>query len=232
VVGVTLRTIGLIGGLDWETSAAYYRLVNERVRARAGGSRSAPLLLYSFDYEEVEPLQLSGRWDEAAALLVAAATRLERSGADLVVLCSNTLHRVAGEIEASIGVPFVHLADAVAAGVRARGLSRVGLLGSRTTMEQPFLAGRLRERGLTVLVPDDEERARVHAIIFDELVHHTVADASRAALGRIVEGLAAAGAEAIVVANFELVQAIDRPAVEALLSVQLHAEAAADAAFA
>ena len=166
-----MKTIGLIGGMSWESSAEYYRLINEEVKRRLGGFHSADTLMLSVDFAEVEAMQREDAWDKAASLLAGAGRRLEAGGAELVLLCTNTMHRVAGELEAALGVPFVHIADPTAAAVEAAGLRTVGLLGTRYTMEQDFYRGRLAERhGLGVLVPDDAGRTLVHGVIYEELV--------------------------------------------------------------
>ena len=189
-----MRTIGLLGGMSWESSAEYYRLVNEAVRERRGALHSARCLLLSVDFAEVEALQAAGRWDEAGELLAGAARRLERGGAELLVLCTNTMHRVAGAVEAATPLPLVHIADATAEAIRAAGLRRVGLLGTRYTMEQDFYRGRLEERhGLDVLVPDEHDRAVVHDVIYDELCAGRVEPASREAYRAVMAGLAARG---------------------------------------
>jgi aspartate racemase len=194
-----MRTMGLLGGMSWESTLLYYRLVNEEVRARLGGLASAKLLLYSVDFAPIERMQAEDRWDEAGAVLADAAAALERGGADFVVLCTNTMHKVAGTIEARVRIPLLHIADATAAAVQARGLRRVGLLATRFTMEQPFYADRMRERfGLEVLVPPKEDRDLVHRVIYDELCVGRVEDASRREYRRVAEGLVAAGAEGII----------------------------------
>ena len=192
------RVIGLIGGLSWESSAEYYRVINQTVHARLGGVHSARVLMWSFDFGEIEALQHAGRWNEAAALLVDAARRLERGGADFVLLCTNTMHRMAEEVRAAIGVPLLHIADPTAERIRAAGLRRVGLLGTRFTMEQAFYTGRLADRhGLDVLVPGDADRAVVHRVIYDELVQGRVEPASREAyrgvIARLVQAVVAEG---------------------------------------
>src|SRR6266508_3811646 len=177
-----MKTIGLIGGLSWESSILYYRLINEAARERLGGLHSADSLMYSFDFHEIEVLQHEGCWDEAAARMVEAAQRLERGGAELIVICSNTMHRMYDQVQAQIGIPMLHIADATAERIVAAGLRRVGLLGTRYTMEQEFYKGRLVERyGLDVLMPDAAGRDRVHQIIYDELVVGVIKPESKAA---------------------------------------------------
>lgn len=227
------KVIGLIGGMSWESSAEYYRIVNERVRDRLGGLRSARCLMWSFDFAEVEALQHAGRWDEATALIVDAARRLERGGADFVVICTNTMHRMAEEVQAAIGLPLLHIADPTAERIRAAGLRRVGLLGTAFTMEQDFYKGRLATRhGLEVLVPGPEDRALVHRVIYDELVQGRVEPASRRAYREVIARLVERGAEAVVLGCTEimlLVRPEDSP-VPLYDTTAIHAEAAVDLA--
>jgi len=176
-----------LGGMSWESSAEYYRLVNEEVRARCGGLHSADCLLRSLDFTDIEPLQRSGRWDEAGALLAAEARVLVTAGAELLVLCTNTMHKVADAVSAAVDVPFVHIADATAQTVIARQLRTVGVLATAYAMEQDFYVGRLRElHGLNVLVPGPEDRRIVHDVIYDELCVGVIRDSSREAYRRIM----------------------------------------------
>ncbi len=229
------KIIGLIGGMSWESSAAYYRIINERVRDRLGGLHSARCLMWSFDFAEVEALQHAGRWDDATALMIEAARRLERGGADFLVICTNTMHRMADDLQAAVALPLLHIADPTAERIRASGLRRVGLLGTAFTMEQDFYKGRLTERhGLEVLIPDDEDRAVVHRVIYDELVQGRVEPASRQAYREIIARLAARGAEAIILGCTEimlLITAEDSP-VPLYDTTLIHAEAAVEWALA
>jgi aspartate racemase len=226
---VSQKVIGLIGGLSWESSAEYYRVLNEAVRARQGGLHSARLLMWSFDFAEIEALQASGRWDEATDLMIDAAQRLERGGADLVLICSNTMHRMAEAVQAAIRIPLVHIADPTAVRIKAAGVRRVGLLGTAFTMEQDFYKGRLaREHGLDVLVPDEADRAAVHRIIYEELVQGRVENASRAIYRDVMARLIEHGAEAIILGCTEIMLLV-RPedsAVPLYDTTTLHAEAA------
>lgn len=228
-----MKVIGLLGGMSWESSAEYYRIVNERVRDRLGGLHSARCLMWSFDFAEIEALQHAGRWDEATALLVEAAQRLERGGADFLVLCTNTMHRMAEDLQAAIGLPLLHIADPTAERIKAAGLRRVGLLGTAFTMEQEFYKGRLVERhGLEVLVPDDRDRALVHRVIYDELVRGVVEPSSRAAYREIIGRLVADGAQAVILGCTEimlLVRPEDSP-VPLFDTTTIHAEAAVELA--
>jgi aspartate racemase len=224
-----MRLIGLIGGLSWESSAEYYRIINERAQAKLGGVHSARTLMYSFDFGEIEALQHRGDWPAATALMIDAAERLERGGAEFVVICSNTMHRMANEVAAAIRVPLLHIADPTAERVKSAGIARVGLLGTQFTMEQDFYKGRLAERfGLEVIVPDAGDRAVVHEVIDRELVKGEVRDASRQKYRAIIHRLAAAGAEAIIFGCTEimlLVDAADCP-VPVFDTTTIHAEAA------
>lgn len=229
------KVIGLIGGMSWESSAEYYRLINQTVRARLGGLRSARCLMWSFDFGEIEALQHAGRWDDAAAEMIAAARRLERGGADFIVICTNTMHRMADEVQAAIGLPLLHIADPTAERIVRAGLRTVGLLGTAFTMEQDFYKGRLFERhGLQVLVPGDDDRALVHRVIYDELVQGRVEPSSRQAYCEVIGRLVDRGAEAVILGCTEimlLVQPGDS-AVPVFDTTAIHAEAAVDLALA
>lgn len=229
------KVIGLIGGLSWESSAEYYRIINQTVRARLGGLRSARCLMWSFDFGEIEALQHAGRWDEATAEMVAAAHRLERGGADFVVICTNTMHRMADEVQAAIGLPLLHIADPTAKRIRIAGLRKVGLLGTAFTMEQDFYKGRLVHRhGLDVLVPGDDDRALVHRVIYDELVQGRIEPSSRQAFREVIARLVERGAEAVILGCTEIMLLV-RPedsTVPLFDTTVLHAEAAVDLAIA
>ena len=230
-----MRRIGLLGGMSWESSAEYYRFVNEATRARLGGLHSADCLLRSVDFAAVEELQRTGRWDEAGALLAREASALVAAGAQLIVLCTNTMHKVADAIAAAVEVPFVHIADTTADAVRASGLETVGLLATAYTMEQDFYVGRLRERhGLQVIVPDGPDRRIVHRVIYEELCVGVVEDASREQYRRIMRALADRGAQGILLGCTEidlLVGPEDSP-VPVFDTTRLHAERAVDLALA
>jgi aspartate racemase len=230
---VAQQVIGLIGGMSWESSAEYYRIVNERVRDRLGGLASARCLMWSFDFAEIEALQQSGDWDAATARMIEAAQRLERGGADFLLICTNTMHRMADAVQAAVGLPLLHIADPTAARIKAAGLRRVGLLGTAFTMEQDFYKGQLaRRHGLEVLVPEDADRATIHRIIYEELVQGRVEPASRAAYRDVIARLVARGAEAVILGCTEimlLVRAEDS-AVPLFDTTTLHAEAAVERA--
>ena len=200
-----MKTIGLIGGMSWESTATYYRLFNEGIKKKYGGFHSAKILLYSIDFAEIEELQSAGRWEEAGLLLSDAACRLERAGADCLLICTNTMHKVADQVAASIRVPLLHIADATAECIVADGLKTVGLLGTRFTMEEDFYRQRLERRyGLKVLVPNEADRRIVHDVIFTELCLGRIVEKSRAEYKRIAENLARHGAEAIILGCTEI----------------------------
>ena len=225
-----MRTLGLLGGMSWESTLPYYRCVNECVRERLGGLHSAKLVLYSVDFAEIERLQHAGDWTTAGHLLADAAQALERAGAEALVLCTNTMHRVLDTIEAAIRIPVVHIADATARRIRAEGLAKVGLLATRFTMEQDFYRGRLEQHGLTVLVPDAADRAEVHRIIYDELCRGVIRESSRVALRAVMAALVSRGAEGLILGCTEiglLVGAEDTP-VPVFDTTRIHAEAAVD----
>ncbi|WP_055589639.1 aspartate/glutamate racemase family protein [Peterkaempfera griseoplana] len=229
-----MRTIGLLGGMSWESTAEYYRLLNEFTRERLGGLHSAKCVLYSVDFAEVERLQAAGAWEEAGALLAEAARSVESAGAELLLICTNTMHKVADQVAAAVDVPLLHLADTTAEAVRAAGLRRVGLLGTAFTMEQDFYRGRLAGHGLEVLVPEAEGRSTVHRVIYEELCLGVVREESRAAYRAVIRDLVDAGAEGIVLGCTEielLVRAEDSP-VPVFRTARLHAEAAVAAALA
>ncbi|MFD1111003.1 aspartate/glutamate racemase family protein [Pseudoroseomonas ludipueritiae] len=227
------KVIGLLGGMSWESSAEYYRIINEQVRDRLGGLHSARCLMWSFDFAGIEALQHAGRWADATAEMIAAAQRLERGGADFVLICTNTMHRMAEEVQAAIGIPLLHIADPTAERIRAAGLRRVGLLGTAFTMEQDFYKGRLVERhGLEVLVPEAEDRALVHRVIYEELVQGRAEPASREAYRAVIARLVARGAEAVILGCTEIMLLV-RPedsAVPLFDTTALHAEAAVERA--
>ena len=228
-----MRTIGLIGGMSWESTLEYYRLINQGVAGRLGGLHSARCLLYSVDFAEIERLQSAGDWEATATILADAAARLERGGADFIVLCTNTMHIVADAITAAVSVPLLHIADATANAIRAAGVRTVGLLGTRFTMEQEFYLGRLRDKhGLTVVVPEASDRELVHSVIYTELCRGEIRPQSRAAYAAVIDRLAAMGAEAVILGCTEIGLLI-RPADTELPlfdTTRIHAEAAVERA--
>jgi aspartate racemase len=229
-----MKTIGLIGGLSWESSLEYYRLINQGVKRRLGGLHSARCLLYSFDFAEIEALQHQGSWEVATHRLIEAAHRLAAGGADFIIICSNTMHKMADELMSQIHLPLLHIADATAQRIAAQGIKTVGLLGTKFTMEQDFYRGRLADKyDLKVLIPSDRERAIVHDIIYGELCQGVINPDSRTRYRDILKSLVAAGAEAIVLGCTEitlLVQQTDSP-VLLFDTTAIHAQAAVDYAF-
>ena len=223
-----MRTIGLIGGMSWESSAEYYRIINQRVRDQLGPLRSAQLLMYSVDFGPVEQAQHAGRWDAAALILEDAARRLQAGGAECVVLCTNTMHLVAPRIEAAVSIPFLHIADAAGSAAVAAGTLTVGLLGTAFTMEQDFLTSRLAAHGLNVLVPNADERQAVHRIIYEELCVGVISEASRQVYQRVIASLAARGAQAVILGCTEIGLLIkpEHSDLPLLDTTALHAQAA------
>lgn len=225
-----MRTLGLLGGMSWESTLPYYRVINERVRERLGGLHSARLLLYSVDFADIEAMQHAGDWDAAGRVLADAAARLQQAGAQALVICTNTMHRVADQVEAAMGIPLLHIADATARRIHDTGVHSIGLLGTRFTMEQAFYRERLEHSGLEVLVPDAAARERIHAIIYDELCRGVIRDESRAFYREVIAGLVAQGAQGVVLGCTEiglLVEAADAP-VPLFDTARIHAEDAAD----
>jgi aspartate racemase len=230
-----LKTIGLIGGMSWESTVPYYALINETVKQRLGGLHSAKVVLYSVDFHEVEKLQHAGDWPAAGALMAQAARALQAAGAEFLVLCTNTMHKVASSIEAAVTIPLLHIADPTAAAIQQAGHSTVGLIGTRFTMEQAFYRDRLVERhGLRVIVPGPEDREIVHRAIYEELCLGVVKDASRAEYRRIMATLAAQGAQAIILGCTEISLLVSQQDSEVPLfdTTAIHARAAADEALA
>lgn len=223
-----MQTIGLLGGMSWESTAEYYRLLNELTRERLGGLHSSKCVLYSVDFAEIEQLQVEGRWEEAAEVLAEAARALESAGADILLICTNTMHKVADQVAAAVSIPLLHLADTTAEAVRARGLRRIGLLGTAFTMEQDFYRGRLASHELDVLVPDATGRGTVHRVIYEELCRGIVREESRKAFMAVIEDLVAAGAEGIVLGctEIELLIGPEHSSVPVFPTTRLHAEAA------
>jgi aspartate racemase len=228
-----MKTIGLIGGMSWESSLEYYRIINERVKARLGGFHSAKSVLYSVDFAEIETLQQQGKWPEAAQILSRAAKSLEAAGADFLVLCTNTMHKVAAEIESAVRIPLLHIADATARDVSSRGLKKIGLLGTRFTMEEGFYKGRLTQKyGLEVFVPGPSDREVIHRVIYEELVFGRIDPSSRQQFVQIIDRLAGGGSEGVILGCTEiglLVKDGDSP-LPLFDTTRIHAEAAADLA--
>jgi len=223
-----MKRIGFLGGMSWESSAEYYRLANELVRKQLGGLHSADCVMVSVDFAEIEAMQSAGDWDAAASRLVDAARSLEAAGVDFLVLCTNTMHKVAGAIESAVSIPLLHLADATAEAVTAAGVRTVGLLGTAFTMEQEFYRDRLASHGLEVLVPEVDDRTIIHRVIYDELCLGVVRDESREEYRRIMAGLVERGAEGIVLGctEIELLVGPEDASVPTFPTTRLHVEAA------
>ena len=227
-----MLTIGLIGGMSWQSTSEYYRFANEMVRERLGGHHSARCLLYSVDFADIELLQQEGRWDDAGAMLASAAKSLETAGADLLLICANTMHKVFDVVADAVSVPVLHVADVAAGAAKAAGFATIGLLGTAYTMDQAFYRDRLAGHGLTVLVPDDDDRALVHRIIYSELTLGVISEVSRAAFVEIIGRLVARGAEGVILGCTEI-ELLLRPsdtAVTLLPTTRLHIGAAVDLA--
>jgi len=230
-----MKVIGLIGGMSWNSSLEYYRLINELVAEKLGGLHSAHIILYSLDFNEIEEAQHQARWDDAVNILTEAGSALKRAGADFLVICTNTMHKVADVVAERTGLPLLHIGDVAGNAIIEQGLSKVGLLGTRFVMEERFYRGRLQESfGIEVLVPGEEERAMTHRIIYDELCQGRIKDSSRRACVRIIEGLTGRGAEGIVLGCTELPLLIHPGDVHVPMfdTTRLHAEAAVKLALA
>jgi aspartate racemase len=225
-----VRTLGLLGGMSWESTLPYYRIVNERVRQRLGGLHSAKLVLHSVDFAEIEALQHAGDWDAAGLILVEAARGLRAAGAECLVICTNTMHLVAPAIEAAVDLPLLHIADATAARIREAGLSRVALLGTRFTMERDFYRQRIEAAGIEVIVPEAVQRELVHRVIYEELCLGRILDASRDAYRTIIDELVARGAQGVILGCTEIGLLVGEgdASVPLFDTARIHAEAAAD----
>jgi aspartate racemase len=226
-----LKTIGLIGGMSWESTTLYYQLLNRMARDRQGGQHSAKLVLWSVDFAPIVRMQAAGLWDEATAVMVDAARRLERAGAEAIVICANTMHRMAEEVAAAVSVPLLHVADATATAVLGAGVRRPLLLATRFTMEQAFYRDRLRRGGVEALIPSEPDRARLHSIIYDELIHGRFKLASKAAMVTIVESaMRGEGADGVILGctEFGLLVKPDDLALPLFDTTEIHAKAAMD----
>lgn len=227
-----MKTIGLLGGMSWESTVSYYQIINRVVKQRLGGFHSAKCLLFSVDFAAIETCQAEGRWDDAAAILADGARSLERGGADFMLICTNTMHKVAPQVAAAVGIPLLHLAEVTADELLRRGMARAALLGTRYTMEEDFYSGVLQRRGIEVLTPDVEERRMINDVIFKELCMGRIEDASRQKFLTVIDGLRRQGAQGIVLGCTEIgllvrPQDTDAPMLDTTL---LHATAAAEMA--
>ena len=229
-----MKTIGLIGGISWESTTEYYRIINQETNARLGSRHSARIVLVSLDFEEVEVLQSSGRWEEAAGIMAETASQVRAGGAELLLICANTMHKLAGQVQAAVDIPLIHIVQATARAVQAQGLTRVGLLGTRYTMTGDFIRGGLEAEGITVLVPDPEEMEVINRIIYDELVLGRILEPSRQNLHQAVDRLVAAGAQGVILGCTELplLARESLSPVPLFDTTLLHAKAAVEAALA
>jgi aspartate racemase len=228
-----MKTIGLIGGMSWESSLHYYRIINETVRARLGGLHSAKCLMYSVDFDEIERMQARNEWNEAARVLSDAAQRLERGGADFLVLCTNTMHKVADAVASTVAIPLLHIADATAELIRRSELTRVALIGTRFTMEAEFYRGRLHDKhGLDVISPDERARGAIHRVIYDELCRGVVRPESRRMFTSIIDDLVARGAQGVILGCTEIMLLIhpEDVSVPTFDTTTIHATAAVELA--
>lgn len=228
-----MKTIGLIGGMSWESSLEYYRIINKTTKEKLGGLHSSQCILFSVDFEEIERLQHQGAWDELTKIMIRAAQSLERAGAELLVICTNTMHKMADAVQASIGIPLLHIADATAMEIQHQNLHTVGLLGTKFTMEQEFYKKRLSEKfGLKVLIPADDEREIIHSIIYDELCLGQTKESSRAEFIRIINNLVTRGAQGIILGCTEIPLLVKQKDVAAPIfdTTTIHARHAVEAA--
>jgi aspartate racemase len=227
-----MKTIGLLGGMSWESTALYYRLINEETRHKLGGLHSARIVLESLDFQDVEVLQDRGDWAAAGQLLANAARRIEAAGADFLLICTNTMHKVADDVAVAIDIPLLHIADATAERIKEAGIDTVGLLGTRFTMEQAFYKGRLEEQGIGVLTPPENSRGHVHTVIYDELCRGVVKDESRQAFLKIIDDLVAGGAQGVIEGCTEIGMLVNEGDTDVKLfdTTRIHAAAAVAAA--
>jgi aspartate racemase len=226
-----MKTIGLLGGMSWESTLEYYRIINQTVKARLGGTHSAQCLLYSVDFAEIEALQHAGQWDALTDAMLAAVQRLERGGADCLVICTNTMHRMADQIQAATALPLLHIADATAVAVKGAGLEAVGLLGTRFTMEGDFYRSKLeREHGLRVLIPDEKGMQAVHRIIYNELILGIIREDSRRVYLKVIADLVALGAQGVILGCTEIPLLVKQSVVDVPVfdTTTIHAQAAVE----
>ncbi|NRP10431.1 Aspartate racemase [Marinobacterium sp. xm-a-121] len=227
-----MNTIGLLGGMSWESTLSYYKAINEGVKKRLGGLHSAQIALYSVDFDQIEKLQHEGNWDGTAEILTEAAQRVEAAGADFLLICTNTMHKVAPQIESGINIPLIHIADATAETLVSRGIQKVGLLGTAFTMEQDFYKGRLTDKyGLDVIVPDANDRSFIHRVIYEELCLGTVTAEAKDGYLLVIDRLAAEGAEAVILGCTEIGLLVKQEDTEVDLfdTTEIHAQAAVNA---
>jgi aspartate racemase len=226
-----MKTIGMIGGMSWESSLEYYRIMNQAVKEKLGGFHSAPCILYSVDFEDVEKLQHQGDWESLNRLMIEAAQRVKKAGADFLVICTNTMHKMADEVQRAVQIPLLHIADVTAGAVKADGQSRVGLLGTKFTMEQDFYKGRLQEiHGIDVLIPEDKERQVIHDILYNELCLGEIKELSKGKFQSIIQNLVERGAQGVILGCTEIPLIVSQEDYEIPLydTTSLHAKAAVD----
>ena len=226
-----MKKIGLIGGMSWESSLEYYRIINETVKQKLGGFHSAECIMYSVDFDSIEKLQHEGNWHELTNVMIDCAQRLEKAGADLVLICTNTMHKMAGDVEKSVKIPLLHIADAAASAIKERGCKKVGLLGTKFTMEEDFYKGRLVEKfGLEVIIPNSDDRQIIHDIIYNELCLGEIKETSKNQFKRIITNLVENGAEGVILGCTEIPLLIKQKDVEVSLfdTTKIHAEFAVE----
>ena len=226
-----MKTIGLVGGMSWESTVEYYRIINQRVKEKAGGFHSAKLVMYSVDFDEVEKRQHRGEWQELTAMMIDAAQKVERAGADFILICTNTMHLMADEVQTGIRIPLLHIVDVTAEAVTARSFTKVALLGTRFTMEKDFYKGRLRlKHGLDVIVPEEKDREVIHAILYNELCRGEIREPSRQAFREIIARLETRGAQGIILGCTEIPLIVSQKDYRIPLfdTTAIHAEAAVD----
>lgn len=226
-----MKTIGLIGGMSWESSLEYYKIINETTKNKLGGLHSAKSLMFSFDFHEIEELQNKGDWQSATEMMIKAAGDLEKGGAEMLLICTNTMHKMADEVAASVSIPLLHIADTTAQVIRAQGLKKVALLGTKFTMEEDFYKGRLEERyGIAVVVPDETDRQIIHDIIYSELCLGEIKETSRQSYLSIIKKLEAAGAEGVILGCTEIPLLVKQADVDIPVfdTTRIHAEAAVE----
>jgi aspartate racemase len=226
-----MKIMGMIGGMSWESSLEYYRIVNELVKEKLGGFHSAKCILYSVDFDEVEKLQHQGDWDELTRLMEDAARRLEKAGAEFVVICTNTMHKMADDVQGAINIPVLHIVDVTAEAIKANGQTRVGLLGTKFTMEQDFYKGRLKEKhGLDVLIPNEEERQAVHDILYSELCMGEIKEISKEKFKSVIQNLVGRGAQGVILGCTEIPLIVNQDdyTIPVYDTTRLHAQAAVD----
>ena len=225
-----MKTIGLVGGMSWESTLEYYRIINETVKEKLNKLHSAKIIMYSVDFEEIELLQHKGKWDELTSLMIEIAQRLEKAGADFIVICTNTMHKVAEDVEKSVEIPLLHIVDVTAEKIKAKGINKVGLLGTRFTMEDNFYRDRLRKHGIEAIIPSEKEREIVHSVIYNELCLGVIKESSREKFKEIIKNLAKRGAEGVILGCTEIPLLIKQGDVDLPLfdTAEIHAKASVD----